>query len=416
VSTIRERRRSDGSIMTDGVGQTVWEVRAFVGRDPISRAPRQLTRMVHAGPRTRTGKPPREVTKVGQELEAEATKANGGARTSARTLGQLLERYLEHQEQVRDLSPQTMRLYRRTVRLYIEPMLDKIQVRRLTADHIDRLYARLIAAGKRPSTVHQVHVVLSGALTQAVKWKWVPANVAREASPPPVRSPPIVPPTSAEVLRLVEAAEARNPILAALVMLAALTGARRGELSALRWSDVDLDAGTLRISRSMIDMPGRVEEKATKTGLGRSLALGSAGVQLLVLHRDRVVGRAQVGKVAVDAQGFVFSERLDCSTPIRPDSITGFFRRVRDELNLPHVHLHSLRHFMATQLAADPNVSVRTLAGRLGHADASITLKVYSAFMPAADVDAAQRISQALARETERHRTPNPTSLGKSRT
>lgn len=104
-----------------------------------------------------------------------------------------------------------------------------------------------------------MHVVLSGALTQAVKW--VPANVVREASPPPVRTPPIVPPTSAEVLRFVEAAEARNPMLAALGMLAALTGARRGELSALRWSDVDLDAGTLRVARSMIYMPGRVEER-----------------------------------------------------------------------------------------------------------------------------------------------------------
>jgi integrase len=179
-------------------------------------------------------------------------------------------------------------------------------------------------------------------------------------------------------------------------MLAALTGARRGELSALRWSDVDLDAGTLRISRSMIDMPGRVEEKATKTGQSRSLALGPAGVQLLGLHRDQVEALAQAGEVVVDGGGFVFSERLDGATPIRPDSITGFFRRVRDELNMPNVHLHSLRHFMATQLAADPNVSVRTLAGRLGHADASITLKVYSAFMPAADVDAAQRIGRAL--------------------
>jgi integrase len=383
--------------MIDRHGQTVWEVRVFVGRDPISKAPRQLTRMVHAGPRTRTGKPPREVMKVGQELEAEATTTSSGGRASARTVGQLLERYLEHLERVRDLSPQTVRLYRRTVRLYIEPTLAALQVRRLNADHIDRLYARMIAAGKGPSTVHQVHVVLSGALTQAVRWKWVPSNVAREASPPPVRTPPIVPPTSAEVLRLVEAAEARNPVLAALVMLAALTGARRGELSALRWSDVSLDTGMLRISRSMIDMPGRVEEKATKTGQARSLALGPAGVQLLALHRAQVEARAEAGDVTVDERGFVFSEWPDCATPVRPDSITGFFRRVRDELDLPHVHLHSLRHFMATQLAADPNVSVRTLAGRLGHADASITLKVYSAFMPAADVDAAHRIGQALA-------------------
>jgi integrase len=396
VSNVRERRRKDGSIMTDRQGRTVWEVRVYVGRDPATKAPRQVTRMIHAGPRTRAGNPPREVTKVEHDLEAEATKCSVVGRSTVGTVGQLMERYIEHLERVRDLSPQTMRLYRRTVRLYIEPRLATMPVRRLTADQIDQLYAGLLVAGKGRSTVHQVHVVLSGALRQAVKWKWVSANVAREASPPPVQTPAIIPPTAAEVLRLVEAAEARNPILAALVMLAALTGARRGELSALRWSDVDLDGGTLRISRSMIDLPGRVEEKATKTGQARSLALGPTGVQLLALHRHQVFARAVAGDVAIDEGGFVFSERLDCVTPIRPDSITGFFRRVRDELEMPHVHLHSLRHFMATQLAADPNVSVRTLAGRLGHADPSITLKVYSAFMPAADVDAAHRIGQAL--------------------
>jgi site-specific recombinase XerD len=168
--------------------------------------------MAHAGPRTRAAKPPREVLKFGQELKAKAVNANVGGRALAGNVGQLLERYLEHLERVRGVSPQTMRLCRRTVRLYIEPTLDTVQVRRLTADHVDRLYARLMATGKRPSTIHQVHVVLSGALTQAVKWKWVPANVAGEASPPPVHSPPVVPPTSAEVLRLVEAAEARNPL------------------------------------------------------------------------------------------------------------------------------------------------------------------------------------------------------------
>jgi hypothetical protein len=97
------------------------------------------------------------------------------------------------------------------------------------------------------------------------------------------------------------------------------------------------------------------------------LALGPAGVQLLGPHRDRVVARAQVGEVAVYGRGFVFSERLDRSTPIRPDCITGFFGRVRDELNMPQVHWRSPRLFTAAQLAADPNVSVSRLSrtGRL---------------------------------------------------
>ncbi len=108
------------------------------------------------------------------------------------------------------------------------------------------------------------------------------------ASPPTVHQQRIVPPTAEEVRRIVELAEQRNPILAALIMLAALTGARRGELCGLRWRDVDLDAGTVRIARSILDLPGRVEEKATKSHQERTIALGEAGVVLLRLHRDDV--------------------------------------------------------------------------------------------------------------------------------
>jgi integrase len=182
------------------------------------------------------------------------------------------------------------------------PSLARTQVRRLTAWDLDRLYARMVDAGKGPSTIHQVHVVLSGALRQAVKWGWCPSNVARMASPPTVPAPR-VPPTTADVQRLIEAAEKRNPILAALVMLAALTGARRGELSALRWTDVDLDGGTLRIARSMLDLPGRVQERPTKSHQERTLALGDAGVHLLELHREQVVARAQFGEVKIAPDG-----------------------------------------------------------------------------------------------------------------
>ena len=250
MGTVRERQPG------------VWEVRVYIGRDPVTLSPRQVSRVIRAGPRTKKGRPPKAVTDLEHHLEAQAAEGKLGG-TSA-TVTHLLEQYLEHLER-KGLSPQTLHLYRRTVRLHIMAALGKTQVRRLTAWDLDRLYAGMAEAGKGPSTVHQVHVVLSGALGQAVKWGWCPTNVARMASPPTVRAPRIVPPTAAEVRRLVEAAERRNPILAALVMLAALTGARRGELSALRWTDVDFAAGTVRISRSMLDLPGRVEEKPTKT-------------------------------------------------------------------------------------------------------------------------------------------------------
>ena len=189
---------------------------------------------------------------------------------------------------------------------------------------------------------------------QAVKWGWCPINVATMASPPTVH------PASdrahhspQEVRAIVELAEQRNPILAALIMLGALTGARRGELCGLKWGDVDFDAGTVRIARSILDLPGRVEEKATKSHQERTIALGEAGVVLLGLHRDECVGRAQIGEVELGPDTFVFSDRIEGSTPVRPDAVTGFFRRVSNDLALPKVHLHSLPslHGYTTRIA-----------------------------------------------------------------
>lgn len=113
----------------------------------------------------------------------------------------------------------------------------------MTAWDLDALYAPMVHAGKSPSTVRQHHAILSGAFGQAVKWGWCPINVAKMTSPPVVRPKRIVPPTPDQVRAIAKLAEERNPDLAALIMLAAVTGARRGELCALRWSDLDLPSG-----------------------------------------------------------------------------------------------------------------------------------------------------------------------------
>lgn len=366
----------------------------YVGRDPVTNAPRQVSRVIHAGPRTRKGNPPKAVTDLEHALEAEA--ADGKLGGTAATVGVLLDRYLDHLAR-QGHSPATLATYRRYIKATIRPELGAIPVRQLTAWHLDALAAKLADAGKAPSTIRQHHAILSGALGQAVKWGWVPANVARSASPPKVRAARVQPPTAEEVRQLIDVAEARDPTLAALVMLAALTGARRGELCALRWTDVDLAGGRLHIARAVILVEKGVLEKDTKTHASRTVALGEAGTALLQLHRDRVAERAQVAEVDVLADGFVFSPRLDGATPYRPDAVSVFFARVRDRLGLPHVHLHSLRHFAATQLAARGDVSARTIAGRLGHADASLTMRIYAAFFPAADADAADHLGRALS-------------------
>ena len=92
---------------------------------------------------------------------------------------------------------------------------------------------------------------------------------------------------------------------------------------------------------------------------------------------------------------FVFSPYVDGSKPFRPDNVTGFFVRVRDSLGLTNVRLHDLRHFTATQLIG-ANVDIRTVAGRLGHADPSVTLRVYSHVIEERDRAAAEVMGRVL--------------------
>ena len=198
----------------------------------------------------------------------------------------------------------------------------------------------------------------------------------------------IDPPTRQELKRLLEACANDHMDLGSLIYVAATTGARRGELCGLRWSDVDLDLATVTIARSISDANRLVSVKDTKTHQARCIALDPTTVAVLGVHRRRVEERAMVGHVSLSPVAYVWSQDLDAATPYRPDRITGAFRTLRDRLELSHVTFDSLRHFTATTLAAG-GVGIRTIAGRLGHANPGITLRTYAHFLDAADREAA---------------------------
>jgi integrase len=173
---------------------------------------------------------------------------------------------------------------------------------------------------------------------------------------------------------------------------------RRGELCALRWTDIDLELGIVDVSRSVIVVPGGLAEKTTKSGRSRRVALDPVAIALLKGHRARALHWAnEVGAVIVD-DAFVFSPFVVGTTPFRPDNVTSFFIRVRDAVGTPGVRLHDLRHFTATQLIG-AGVDVRTVAGRLGHSDPSLTLRVYSHVIEERDRAAAAIMGQVLSQE-----------------
>ena len=292
------------------------------------------------------------------------------------TFGQLLDQWLEECDRL-ELSPTTLRNYRAQVEHTIRPALGKVQLNRLTSKNLDALYGAMKENGKSAKTIRNHHAVISAALHQGVRWGWVRTNVAEMAKPPRVAHKRVSVPSLDVVRDVIEAAERRDPRLAPLLMLAALTGMRRGELCALRWSDVDLDAGTVHVTRSVVVVPNGLAEKATKTDRGRGVALDPVGVAVLSQHLARTTQWISEAGNRLASDAFVFSPSIEGTTPFRPDNVTSFFIRVRNEVGAPQVRLHDLRHFTATQLIG-AGVDVRTVAGRLGHSDPSVTLRVYS--------------------------------------
>ena len=317
----------------------VWELRVSLGKDPATGKYRQISKSFH-GPARAADDALRDLV----DRYGDAQEDGFGA-----TFGQLIDRWLDECERM-DLSPTTLRTYRAQVKQTIRPRLGKVGLTRLTPKHLDDLYRQMKEDGRSPKTIRNHHAIISSALHQGVRWEWVRENVADKAKPPRVSQRRVKAPSVEAVRSVIEAAEDRDPRLAPLLMLAALTGLRRGELCALRWTDVDFERGELDVSRSIVVIPGGVAEKGTKTDRFRMVALDEVGVALLTRHRAHVDTWASQAEATVPNDAYIFSHALDGSKPFRPDNVTGFFTRVRDALGLHGVRLHDLRHFTATQL------------------------------------------------------------------
>ena len=217
----------------------VWELRVYVGQDPASGTEKTLSRTFKGSAREADGA-------LRALIEAQSPNRADGLGV---TFGQLLDRWLAECERM-ELSPTTMRSYRSQVERVLRPRLGGIHVNRLTAKHLDDLYGAMREDGKAPKTIRNLHATVSSALHQAERWGWVRKNVAELSKPPRIAQRRLRPPSVEAVRSIIEAAEVRDPRLAPLLMLAVLTGMRRGELCALRWADVRDGARQLEVSRS----------------------------------------------------------------------------------------------------------------------------------------------------------------------
>jgi integrase len=289
-----------------------------------------------------------------------------------------------------------MRKYRDIADRVVVPELGKVKLRALTSRQLDALYAKLTAKGNKATTVRRVHALIGASLHQAEKWDLVDRNVSKRATPPVVHPAQVEAPSPKEVQAILSAAEKVEPTLATMLLMAALTGARRGELCALRWSDLNVSAGTLTIARSVYESAGGGwNEKGTKTHAVRTIGLDDLSLEALRRHRESVDVLARQLSLDVAPGAFMFSRSPVGLEPIRPDVLTKFTIRMARAAKVD-THLHALRHFSATEAIAAGFDPV-TVGGRLGHADPSITLRVYSHVLEQRDRELAAALGKTLA-------------------
>lgn len=291
------------------------------------------------------------------------------------------------------LRPSTYEGYKLDVRRVVERIGER-RLQSITPAMLTRLYGDL-GEHLAPRTVRGVHTVLRHALADAVGWQRLPRNPADRAKPPSLASLSELPPRTWSARQLDDFLDhVRSDRLYAAWRTLSMTGVRRGELLGLSWDAVDLDAGRLAITRTLIDGKGAPQFSEPKTKRGRrSVALDAGTVDALHEHRERQLDERLSWGPAYEDRGLVFCR--EDGTPIWPRTFSRSFDRHVREAGLPKIRLHDLRHSHAT-LALEAGVHPKVVQERLGHATIAITLDTYSHAIPAMQEDAAEKIAALL--------------------
>jgi integrase len=250
----------------------------------------------------------------------------------------------------------------------------------------------MVAGGMAPRTTAQAYRALSGALRQAVRWQLLAVNPAAAVQPPRAERTRLAIHDTSTIGRVLHAA--RSTRLHLPLVLAATTGMRRGEVLALRWSQVDLDAGLARVVASLQLVAGELQLVEPKTDRARrTVALPPFTVDILRRHRrDQAERRLLLGEGWQDRDLVV--DQGDGS-PLSPDAVSRAFYRLVRSLGLPGLRLHDLRHAYATTLLA-AGVHPKIASEALGHSSVAFTMDVYSHVLPTMQEGAAMAIQRAL--------------------
>lgn len=368
------RKRKDGR----------WEGRYTAGHDP------ETGKAIY---KNVLGKTQAEVKeKLKQAIEE--TQALDITKAGKYTVGEWMEMWFQDYAKIK-VRPSSHQTYQGYIHNHIRPNIGDIPLEKLTSLDLQKFYKKLLTEGRvdrveakgqpkglSAKTVRNIHQILSSALKLAQEQRLILTNPAEGCALPRVEHQEMKTLTTVQLASFFR--EVRDSGVFELYYLELATGLRRGELLGLKWEDVDLERGDLRVRRQVSRINGEVVEAPLKTkNAYRTLPLAEDTVSVLKEQRRKV-----------GSSPWVFPSPN--GGPISPDSVLHMLHRVLKRAGLPKVRFHDLRHTFAT-LALQNGVDVKTVSGMLGHFSAGFTLDTYAHITSVAQRQAAQTMGNVLA-------------------
>jgi integrase len=305
--------------------------------------------------------------------------------------GEYLARWLETVKP--SLGPRTFQHYETVVRLHLAPEIGRLQLNRLTPQHIQALLTRKSKAGLSAQSVRHIRTILRIALNQALKLELIGRNAA---------SLTVAPKLVRKAFRILSPDEARKLLetvrchrLEAVFTVALSLGLRMGEILGLRWQDVDLDRATLTVNQAIYRIAGKglvaAEPKTDRSR--RALFLPDVVLRGLKTHRKRQLEERLAAGSYWHDRALVFTSSR--GTPLEPRNLFRAFKKLLGKAELPDVRFHDLRHSTASLLLAQ-GVPMRAVMELLGHSSISTTADIYSHVMPTMMRDVAEKMDAIL--------------------
>jgi integrase len=272
------------------------------------------------------------------------------------TVGEYVTRWLEDSAKG-GLAHRTYANYKLQLRRHIVPAIGRVKLAKLNPAHVQGLYAAKLREGLKPSSVRYMHSVLRRSLEQAVRWNLIPRNQAAIVDPPKVWKEEIKPLDPEQARAFLRAAGEAGDRYEALYVLSLAAGLRMGEALGLKWSDVDLAGGSLRVNRQLQRMrreedagkPGRLVFSEPKNASRRTVDLPQRALAVLKRHRKRQLEEKLKAGSAYEDSGLVFTTAK--GTPLDAQNVVNrHFKPLLRRAGLPDIRWHDLRHSCFTLL------------------------------------------------------------------